>query len=428
MPSFREQSKEFRENAGKSAKAAEALLDKITAEGREMTSDEEIQVDKLQEEAERLVKKACRLERQAELDLGFEVESNLNRDQSVDDEGVDENVRPLGRISALAQYATPDYRDSFESYLAQGGSGISRAMRGALQIDLETGGGYVVISDRFIDKVIQVAKDLLPLLNMVELIPAIRGENLGAVSVDSTVGAFSMAAGELTGSEDDDNIKFGRRELSPHDVRRKTIKVSNAMLRMPGRIDIEQFVAAEVAYLYTSLKEDKIINGSGAGEPLGLMVASSQGISTSRDVSTDNTATAVTPDNAIEVQDTLKPAYGLAAQWLFHRNYLTRLRKKKDGNGQYLWQPGLQLGQPSLFLGKPYQTSEFFPNTFTANQYVGIYGAFKNYWFAHVVNFIMQRLIEKYAEAGQTGLLFDQMAIDGQPVKEEAFVRVQMGS
>jgi len=457
MPSFRERAKGLREEAGKSAKAAEAILNYAADEKRALTADEEALVDKLQDDAEKGVERAVTLERQASLNAGFETEdsgSGLGRGEEIDEgagegraatparpgrygdieNGLMRHARGLGRLENLtdgfSQFlnccGSADYRKNFLAYLAGGGQGVSRQIRSALQIDVETGAGYVVVSDRFVDKIVQAAKDQMPLLDLIFSIPALYGENLGAVSVDATVGAFTMA-GELTAATEDTNVQFGRRQLSPHAVGRKTIKVSNALLRMPTRIDIEAFLAGEVAYRYATLQEDKVCNGSGANEPLGLFVASAQGISTSRDVSTDNAATAVTADNAIEVQETLKPAYQANARWLGHRDYFKRLRKLKDGEGQFLWQPGLQEGRPNVFLGKQYVASEYAPNTFSTGQYVGIYGDFSHYWLAHVVNFTMQRLVEKYAEDGMTGLLFDNMGIDGMPTLAEAFVRIKMG-
>lgn len=408
------------------------MLEAAEAQGRELTSDESAKWEKMQDGAEKKVAQARRLERQAELELGFEARSGGDNgealgQQELDVAGGHSPVNNIHRGSEMFEgRSTEEYRAGFENYLARGGPGTSRTERGILQIDSDTGGGHVVVSDQFIDKLIKAEDNLNAMIGLVFLISAIRGESFGAVSLTGDISPFTMA-GELTTAEVDD-ISLGKRILSPHDVRRKEVPVSKALLEAQTRLDVQQLVADRVAFALGSLKEDKIINGTGANQPLGLFVASPDGIPTSRDVATDNTATAVTPDNVIEVQGTLEPPYQRAAKWLSHRDYITRIRKQKDGNGQYLWQPGLQADQPNMLLGREYVTSEFAPNTFTAGQYVALYGDFSWYWFAHTIDFTIQRLIETRAVDGMIGLLFDRMAIDGMPVLPEAFVRVQMGS
>ena len=112
---------------------------------------------------------------------------------------------------------------------------------------------------------------------------------------------------------------------------------------------------------------------------------------------------------------------------MWHRDALKRIRKLKDTDGQYLWQPGLQGGQPDRILDIPFLDSEFVPNTFTANQYVGILGDFKHYMIAEALDIEIQRLSELYAESNQIGFI-GRYEGDGMPVLEEAFIRIKMGS
>jgi len=98
----------------------------------------------------------------------------------------------------------------------------------------------------------------------------------------------------------------------------------------------------------------------------------------------------------------------------------------KDGNGQYLWQPSNQVGEPDLLLGSPVMMSEYAPNTFTTGQYVGLYGDFNSgYWIADALGFRIQVLRELYAETNQVGLII-RAETDGMPVLEEAFSRLTL--
>ena len=56
---------------------------------------------------------------------------------------------------------------------------------------------------------------------------------------------------------------------------------------------------------------------------------------------------------------------------------------------------------------------------------LAILGDFSNYWIVDSMAFSLQRLVELYAETNQVGLI-GRLESDGQPVLEEAFVRVTL--
>jgi HK97 family phage major capsid protein len=122
----------------------------------------------------------------------------------------------------------------------------------------------------------------------------------------------------------------------------------------------------------------------------------------------------------------LKAQYHPRATWIFHRDAIKMLRKLKDGDGQYIWNPDIKGGQPDMILGRPYKMSEYAPNTFTSGLYVGIIGDFSYYWIADALNMRIQRLNELYAATNQVGFI-SRLESDGMPVLEEAFARVKLG-
>ena len=74
--------------------------------------------------------------------------------------------------------------------------------------------------------------------------------------------------------------------------------------------------------------------------------------------------------------------------------------------------------------GIPVFMSEYAPNTFTTGLYAGIIGDFSFYWIADALDMQLQRLVELYAAANQTGFLM-RSETDGMPVLEEAFARLK---
>ena len=167
------------------------------------------------------------------------------------------------------------------------------------------------------------------------------------------------------------------------------------------------------------------MTGHGAQQPLGVFTASNDGISTGRDVSTGNTTTSMTFDGLKEAKWTLKQQYWNGSQWIFHRDGGKQIDKLKDGEGRYIWQASVIVGQPDRLLGLPVNFSEYAPNTFTTGLYVGILGDFSFYWIVESLGMELQRLQELYAATNQIGFII-RAEIDAMPVLEEAFVRVKL--
>jgi HK97 family phage major capsid protein len=227
---------------------------------------------------------------------------------------------------------------------------------------------------------------------------------------------------ELATGSEDSTMSFGRRDLKPHPLA-KRIKISRKLLmKVPN---VEAFTIARLAYKFGIAQERGFLVGSGAGQPLGIFTASADGIPTSRDVSTDNTTTAVTGDGLINTKYALKMQYWQNARWMAHRDFFKQAAKLKDGDGQYLWRESVRAGEPDRLLGFPTAMSEYAPSTFTTGQYVAAVGDFSTYWIADSMTMEFQRLLELYAETNQVGII-GRLDTDGAPTLGEAFARVKL--
>jgi HK97 family phage major capsid protein len=247
-------------------------------------------------------------------------------------------------------------------------------------------------------------------------------QSLGAPSLDNDPADADWTTELSTGSEDS-TMSFGKRKLEPHAFA-KRIKISNDLLRS-GMMNPEQLVLSRLAYKFGITEEKGFMLGNGSGQPLGLFTASADGISTGRDVSTDNTTTAITFDGLLNAFYSVKSAYQRNGSWLFHRDAIKMIAKLKDGNGQYIWNASVVEGRPDTIQSRPVFSSEYVPNTFTTGLYVGMYGDFSNYWIADAMDLQIQRLDELYAETNQIGFI-GRAAADGMPVLEEAFARIAL--
>jgi len=415
---------------------ARQIIDAAEADDRGLTDEENKQYDALMESVNDLTERVERAQRQQQLEVELRqpltvatrpdpaggersvVEFVSRAMRSVNEKHSDWLEQPEWR--RLQQFAQEPYVSAFRAWMRNGVA--SNEVR-ALQADSETVGGYLVTPMQFVDRLIQAVDNMVYMRQWATVFPVPTADSLGAPSLDTDPADPAWTSELLIGSEDS-SMAFGRRELSPHPLA-KYIKISRKLLRMVP--DVEGLVRERLGYKFAVVMENAYLNGTGNQQPLGVFVASNDGISTSRDASTGNTTTEIRFDGLIEAKYTLKPQYWPRARWMFHRDGVKMIAKLKDGNGQYLWRESVRVGEPDRVLGFPVFMSEYAPNTFTAALYVGILGDFSHYWIADALNMEMQRLVELYAATNQVGFI-GRRESDGMPVLEEAFVRVKLAA
>ena len=102
------------------------------------------------------------------------------------------------------------------------------------------------------------------------------------------------------------------------------------------------------------------------------------------------------------------------------------VRKLKDQNGQYIWQPSVQLGTPDMILNRPVYTIQYMPAVSAGNK-VALFGDFSYYWIADRQGRTSKRLNELYAVNGQVGFLGSQR-VDAKTILPEALTTLKMGA
>lgn len=370
-------------------------------------------------------------ETRAKLDRMIQLEEAEARMASVSERRLCEGAES-GEERASARDAAAEYREGIAQYLRTGAqrfevrddSGAVLETR-SLQADSDTKGGFLI--GQVLSEMIYTALDNIVHvrgLATIERIPV--GSSLGTPTLDTDVDDMEWTS-EVASAAEDTAMALGVRELKPYPLA-KLIKVSRTLVR--AKPAFEGYLMGRVAAKAARTMENAYLNGNGVGRPLGLFVASANGIPTSRDVSTGNTTTAVTFDNLMEVKGSLKEQYLRNAQslrWLGSRQFYTMVSKLKDGENQYLWQPSKIVGDPDTLLGVAIARSEYAPSTFTASQYVAVLGDMSQYWIADAEGDSVQTLLELYARTNQVGYIW-RGASDGMPWDSAAFARVQLAA
>jgi len=391
---------------------ARAIAEKAVKEERNQTPEEVKQCEELLSNAKGLQKtfeaseKVLEAERTLDETAGRKIAAgNLNDDEA---KGV--------------MNVTEEYKKAFKDYVINKDSATIDALKKkSLQQDLPTSGGYLV-PDGFEKKIIATLEDLVYIRAGASKFRTDGVQSLGFPTLTDDpsdpdwTGEISPAVSE------DTSMKFGKRELKPN-LLSKLLKISKLLTHNASYA--MDFILSRLGYKFSVAEEKAFLLGTGDGQPLGLMTPSNMGISTGRDISTGNTTTSITIDGVINTRMSLKAQYRKNASWFFHRDAVKQLMLLKDSNGQYIWQPSVQAGEPDRLYGDPVTESEFMPNTFTAGEYIGLYTDLSYYYIADTAGMEMQVLNEKYAETNQVGYI-GRKYTDGMPVLEEASARMKL--
>lgn len=179
------------------------------------------------------------------------------------------------------------------------------------------------------------------------------------------------------------------------------------------------YLAREFAYAFGAAEEQAFCVGTGTGQPTGLFTTNGGTVGV-----TAASATAVTTDEVISLIYALKAPYRKNAKFLMNDATVSALRKLKDSNGQYLWQPSLQAGQPDRLLGYEIYTSPYAP-TLAAGALSIAFGDFQSYWIADRTGRTVQRLNELYSTNGQVGFVATER-VDGKIILPEGIQLLKM--
>ena len=211
---------------------------------------------------------------------------------------------------------------------------------------------------------------------------------------------------------------YGARPETARCRRDGRLRVSIELLQ-DSEFDLESYIAAEFARAFGIAEEQAFCVGTGTNQPTGIFTANGGTVGV-----TAAASNAITLDEIISLVYSLKSPYRKNAKFLMNDATIPLLRKLKDNNGTYLWQPSVQAGQPDKLLGFEIYTSPYAP-TVEAGAYAIAFGDFKNYWIGDRMGRTTQRLNELYATNGQIGYVATER-VDGKVILPEGIQLLQM--
>ena len=386
---------ELREKRAKAWEAAKAFLDSHRNDKGVLSAEDDAAYTRMEQEITDLGKEISRMERREALDAQL----NLPVNQPL-------TGKPLnGRETAKTGRATDEYRQNFWNMMRS--KTPMPTVMNALQIGTDSEGGYLV-PDEYEHTLVEALEAENVFRQLAKVIRTSSGDR--KIPVVATKGTASWIDEEGAYLESDDS--FGQVSIGAYKVG-TMIKVSEELLN-DSVFDLEAYISREFARRIGAKEEEAFFTGDGSGKPLGVLAATGgaeTGVTTA-------SATAITADELIDLFYSLKAPYRRNAVWVLNDSTIKAIRKLKDNQGQYLWQPSLTAGAPDLLLGKPVRTSAYMP-AIAADAKTIAFGDFSYYWIADRQGRSFKRLNELYAATGQVGFLASQR-VDGKLVLPEA--------
>ncbi|MGM9575853.1 MAG: phage major capsid protein, partial [Anaerovibrio sp.] len=196
------------------------------------------------------------------------------------------------------------------------------------------------------------------------------------------------------------------------------IKVTEELL-YDAAFNLEGYIIDNFGKALANAEEDAFLNGDGKGKPMGIFDTKQGG-----QYGTTTSAASIGADDIINLVYNLKRPYRKNAAFITNDKTLAALRKLKDNNGVYLWQPALTAGEPDRLFGYAIHTSQFAPEA-TAGKAAMAFGDFSYYNIGDRGSRSMQELKELFAGNGMVGYVMKER-VDGRLILPEAVQILKM--
>ncbi|MDR6953793.1 HK97 family phage major capsid protein [Ancylobacter sp. 3268] len=249
------------------------------------------------------------------------------------------------------------YADMWPTLLRRDEKGLSPDEYKALMVGSDPDGGFLVptsTSSRIITKVYETSP--------IDELATHETVSTDALEIPiDTDEAGAGWVGETEARPETSTPQVGVQRIPVHELYAKP-RATQQLLEDAG-IDIEAWLGRKVAEKFARMRATAFILGNGIKKPRGILTypAGSAGARGTIMQVASGHATALTPDGLVNLMFSLKDRYLARANWLMKRGTVASVMLFKDSQGQYIWRPGLQEGQPSMLLGHSIRRADDMP-------------------------------------------------------------------
>ena len=360
---------ELREKRATAWNAAKAFLESRRTDKGTLTAEDDATYTRMEQDITDLSREIARLERRDALDaeLSRPVNTPITSKPSaaVGSSAADSAVK-RGR-------ASDEYKNGMLKALRTNFKQVSNVLQEGVDAD----GGYLV-PEEYDDRLIGVLEEENIMRTLGNVITT-SGEHKINIAATKPAAAWIEEGGALSFGD----ATFAQILLDAHKLH-VAIKVTEELL-YDAAFDLEKYIITEFGKALANAEEDAFLNGTGRGQPLGIM----------------------------QLVYALKRPYRKSASFIMHDKTVAAIRQLKDNNGMYLWQPALTSGEPDKLLGYDVYTSPFCPEGKIA------FGDYNYYNIGDRGTRSFSELRELFAGNGMIGFVAKER-VDGKLILPEA--------
>lgn len=371
-----------------------AFLDSHTDANGMMSAEDAAAYDKMENDLVELGKSIERFEKQAAMDNSMAQPTN-------------QPIVNTPGTSIKTGRASDEYKQAMLTDLRTNFKNVSNV----LQEGNDAAGGYLVP--------VEYDKRLVDVLTEENIMRSIAtkittsGEHKINIAATKPAAAWIEEGGALTfGDATFDQIMMDAYKLHV------AIKVTEELL-YDAAFNLEGYIIDQFGKALANAEEDAFLNGDGKGKPMGVFDTTNGG-----QYNTTTSTANISADYIINLVYTLKRPYRKGAAFITNDKTLASLRKLKDNNGAYLWQPALTAGEPDRLFGYAIHTSQFAPEA-AAGKAAMAFGDFSYYNIGDRGSRSMQELKELFAGNGMVGYVMKER-VDGRLILPEAVQILKM--
>lgn len=377
---------ELREKRNTAWNAAKAFLESHRTEKGTLTAEDDATYTRMEQDIADLGKEIARLERQEalEAELSKPVGTPLTSKPAT---GKQPEVK-TGR-------ASDEYRKGMLTALRTN----FRQVSNVLQEGVDADGGYLV-PEEYDRRLIQTLSEENIMRRLGHVITT-SGEHKINIAATKPAAAWIEEGGALQFSD----ATFAQILLDAHKLH-VAIKVTEELL-YDSAFNLESYIIEQFGKALANAEEDAFLNGTGVGQPLGLFAETGGGHVAG------TLSAALKADDVLGLIYELKRPYRKNASFIMNDKTVAQIRKFKDNNGAYLWQPSYQAGEPDRILGYSVHTSEYVPENAIA------FGDYSYYNIGDRGTRSFKQLTELFAGNGMIGYVAKER-VDGKLILPEA--------
>lgn len=298
-----------------------------------------------------------------------ELEAKTNRLSLTGGRSDDAEAKAAGEFAKMVgqDFGVDDlrgYKAALDTYLRKGPEHRDLD-RKSLSVGSDPDGGYLVTPD-VSGRIVQKVYGSSPIRQYASVVTIGTDALEGLIDNDEASAGW---VGETQSRGETDSPQLGKWTIPVNEV--YAMPTATQKVLEDARLDLESWLANKVADKIARTENAAFINGDGNLKPRGLLSYSTAATADATRAwgvfqhiasgAAADFASSSPADKLLDVVYALKAAYRQGAAWMMPRATVGAIRKFKDGQGQYLWSPGLQAGQPQSILGYAVAEAEDMP-------------------------------------------------------------------